>query len=312
MKDKAQFENVDLLLVDPKAQNRSSLRHTLNDLNFCEIRFGADIGDVLRAIDARMPDLIITDSELPDGDVCKLIQNIRSNQIGSNPFLPIIVITWKPSNELVHKVVNSGADDLMVQPISRSQLRDRINVLTFNRKPFVVTATYIGPDRRQQPRSDRMEVPLIEAPNTLKAKATGIIDVAGMQRSIDTMVRTVNQQKLERDAFHVDYLVNQILPAYERNEIDPSLRRNLHELLLTAQDTAHRVVGTKYEYISKLCKAMISVVSRLGKTPHQPAAKDLRLLPELAVAIKVAFEDGEKAATVAQDISSVVEHSGIG
>jgi DNA-binding response OmpR family regulator len=301
---------VDLLLVDPKAQNRSTLRHTLNDLDFCEIRFGSSIADILRAIDTRIPDLVITDSELQDGDICKLIKGIRCNQIGPNPFLPVIVITWNPSNELVTKVINSGADDLLVQPISRSQLRDRINVLTFNRKPFVVTATYIGPDRRQQPRTDRQEVPLLEVPNSLNAKATGMLDVTQMQRAVDDMIEHFNQHKLERDAFHIDYLVNQILPAYQRNQIDTSLRRNLHELVLTTQDSLHRVAGTKYEYISKLCKAMISVVSRLGKQPQKPAEKDLKLLPELASAIRIAFEDGQSAAAAAQDISAEVERTG--
>ena len=310
MKSKTTFQNVDLLLVDPKAEKRSTLRQTLNDLDFCEIRFGSSISDILLAIDTRLPDLIITDSELQDGDICKLIEGIRSNQIGPNPFLPFVVTTWNPSNELVTKVIDSGADDLLVQPISRSQLRDRINVLTFNRKPFVVTAMYIGPDRRKQPRPDRLEVPLLQVPNSLHAKATGIVDVVQMQCAVDDMIRYCNQQKLERDAFHIDYLVNQILSAYQRNQIDISLRNNLHQLSLTTQDSLRRVAGTKYEYLSKLCKAMISVVSRLGKQPQQPAQKDLKLLPELAAAIRVAFEDGQSAAAAAQDISVEVERTG--
>lgn len=310
MKSKTNFQNVDLLLVDPKAQNRSTLRHTLNDLDFCEIRFGSGISDIIRAIDARLPDLIISDSELEDGDICKLIEGIRSHQIGPNPFLPFVVITWNPSNELVTKVIDSGADDLLVQPISRRRLKDRINVLTFKRKPFVVTAMYIGPDRRKQTRSGRLEVPLLQVPNSLNAKATGKFDVVKMQSAVDDMIRHCNQQKLERDAFHIDYLVNQILPAYQQNQIDISLRDNLQELSLTAQDSLRRVAGTKYEYISELCKAMISVISRLGKQPKQPSTKDLKLLPELAAAIRVAFEDGQSAAAVALDISAEVERTG--
>lgn len=309
MNGKTTFQNVDLLLVDPKAQNRSSLRHTLNNLEFCEIRFGSCIEDIARAVDTHLPDLIITDSELGDGDICKLIRKIRSNKIGANPFVPIIVITWSPSNELVERVVNSGADDLLVQPISRSQLRDRINVLTFNRKPFVVTASYIGPDRRKQPRPDRQEVPLIEVPNSLKAKATGLISSSEMQRAIDEMITQVNRQKMERNAFHIDYLVKLILPAYQSEKIDISLRNNLHSLLITTQDALHRVVGTKYEYISDLCKSMITVVTHLSKSPQKPRDKDLRLLPELSTAIRVAFEDGEKAALAAHDISAAISQT---
>ena len=87
MNMKTSFDKVDLLLVAPKNQNSSSLRQSLTDLDFREIRTGSSIEDIENSLETRPPDLLITDSDLADGDVCKLISDIRNHRIGSNPFM---------------------------------------------------------------------------------------------------------------------------------------------------------------------------------------------------------------------------------
>ena len=113
MKQKWSYEKVDLLLVAPRTQNNGSLRQSLNDLDFREIRTGFDLNDIHHALQTRAPDLLITDCQLPCGDVYGLILDIRAHKVGTNPFMAIMVTTWKPSVELVHEGVDSGADDLI-------------------------------------------------------------------------------------------------------------------------------------------------------------------------------------------------------
>jgi len=45
---------------------------------------------------------------------------------GYNPFTVFIVIAWEKSESLITKVVNSGADDLLLRPSSISFLGARI------------------------------------------------------------------------------------------------------------------------------------------------------------------------------------------
>ena len=306
MKQKWTYDKVDLLLVAPRTQNNGSLRQSLNDLDFREIRTGFDFNDILNALQTRVPDLLITDSKLPGGDVCALIRDIRAHKIGTNPFMAIVVTTWKPSVELVHEVVDSGADDLIVQPTSRGQLGSRIEALTFNRKPFVVTANYIGPDRRKHARPDKQQVPLIDVPNTLKAKAMGDVDVVSLQQSIDAAIASVNRDKQHRNAAHVEYLVKQILPAYSERRIDAQLDGYLRELLVTGEDVARRLIGTRFGHVAKLCQALVAVARRLAQAGGSPSEKDLRLLPELAKSIRVAFAGSQRTAEMAQEISDAI------
>jgi len=309
VKQKWSYEKVDLLLVAPRTQNNGSLRQSLADLDFREIRTGFDFSDIMHALQTRGPDLLITDAQLPDGDVCNLVRDIRSHRIGANPFMSIIVTTWKPSVELVHTVIDAGADDMIVLPTSRGQLGSRIEALTFNRKPFVVTANYIGPDRRKEPRPGSQEVPLIDVPNTMKAKAKGDFDVVSLQQEIDASIDRVNRDKQLRNAAHVNYLVGEIVPAYAENRIDGRLRGHLRELFLTGEDVSRRLTGTRFAHVAKLCHALGGVAQRLARAGDSPTEKDLRLLPELAQAIGLAFENSTRTVAMAQKISEAVTTS---
>ena len=133
------YDRVDLLLASPRTQNTKSLRQTLADLEFREIRTASSNAEILKALETRPPELIITEFDLTDEDVWETINDIRHHRAGTNPFISIIVTTWQPSETLVHQVMNAGADDLLIQPASLGQLAKRIEALVFNRKPFVVT-----------------------------------------------------------------------------------------------------------------------------------------------------------------------------
>lgn len=303
---KTSFDKVDLLLVAPKNQNSTSLRQSLTDLDFRDIRTGSSILDIRNSLETRPPDLLITDSDLPDGDVCALINDIRNHRIGSNPFLSVVITTWTPSESLVHRVVESGADDLLVQPASRGQLRSRIDALTFNRKPFVITARYIGPDRRNMTRSENMTGTPINVPNLLLAKATGDKDAGELQRAVDEAVSMVNKGKLSRNAAHIGSLVKQILTSYKKKSIDGQLVDLLGNLVVTSEDATRRLAGTPFAAASKLCDALVKVAKRMEQSFRSPDQKDLRLLPQLAMSIHLALKDVYGNTKTANEISTAI------
>lgn len=303
---KTSFDKVDLLLVAPKNQNSTSLRQSLTDLDFRDIRTASSIEDIQHSLETRPPDLLITDSDLHDGDVCLLINDIRNHRIGSNPFMSIIVTTWNPSESLVHRVVESGADDLLVQPASRGQLRSRIDALTFNRKPFVITARYIGPDRRNMTRSEKLTGTPVSVPNLLLAKATGDKDAGELQRAVDAAVSTVNKNKLSRNASHIGALVKQILSAYKKKSIDGQLVDLLSNLVVTSEDATRRLTGTPFAAASRLCDALVKVAKRMEQSFRSPDQKDLRLLPQLAMSIHLALKDVNSDTKTADEISAAI------
>src|SRR3546814_14122110 len=62
---------------------------------------------------------------MPGGDACAMVQAIRHNQLGSNPFVPIIFTTWEADADVVRRVVDRGADDPLIKPLSTEISEER-------------------------------------------------------------------------------------------------------------------------------------------------------------------------------------------
>ena len=300
-------KNVEILFGEPERQLRSNIRLALRNEKYENVIDVDNVGQVRQFLATRFPDLVVVDAAMKGGGIVDLIHDVRYGQVGQNPFVPFIVTMWEPTQEVVHSVANSGCDDLIVKPIAPQQLLDRIKVLTDNRKPFVVTSDYIGPDRRRDS-SRGSDVPLIAVPNTLKAKISGVkIDPAKLSSMIKQAQNSINDQRLKRNAFQICFLVGLILPLLAENKLsDPSLEANLRSILTTSRDTADRMLGTDYEHVSHLCNNIIDVVERLLDNLSRPSQKDISLLKPVSDAILLGFHPTEDAASMAGQINSAL------
>ena len=288
---KLAFGDVELLLVDWDSLARNAVRTILRNAGFHEIRVASTVEEIEEFLKENTPDLLISEANLPDGDLCKFVRRLRHHEVGTNPFLPVIALTPNPTPELVADVVDTGVDALIAKPISTQQLQDRIISLIEQRKPFVVTSDYIGPDRRKPSERDA-KVELLDVPNTLRAKATGEkVDLA-MQAQIDAMIQAVNIQKIERYGDQIAWLINEIGPSLENGEYDDAIRRNLQKLIYVAEDTSRRVAGTKYDHVADLCRSLIKIVQSVVDAGDEPARREMKLISPLARAIQMGFESG--------------------
>jgi DNA-binding response OmpR family regulator len=299
------FDQVQILLVDPAQAAREAVRNILRDHGFRMIHQADSLASIREFFKTGMPDLMICESTLADGDFCELMGQLRHHEIGDNPFLPVIALTWQPTPELVSRVVGAGVDDLLTKPISTGQLIDRIRGLIRGRKPFIVTSDYIGPDRRHL--SERQSnVELLDVPNSLRSKAMGEQEGTDIQGAIDTAFREVNVQKLERYVVQIAFLIDQVEPTLKSGKMDDTTSAFLDRLLEVAEDTGRRLIGTKYEHVSELCQSLQKVARSICAAKNQPSERDIRLLRPLSQAIQSGFEATGSQADAARVISSEV------
>ncbi len=306
------FENVRVILAEPNVHLREGIRSRLFDEGFRNVVAAEKLAKVRTALGDpdTENDLLIADVDLPDGDSFILFAEIRHHLVGDNPFMPIIAMSAEPNRELVWKVINAGADTILGKPLTMDSLIARIRSLVKHRKPFVVTADYIGPDRRSRARPDS-RIPLIEVPNPLRAKAMGIMGSAEIYEAVLATSRVVNEQRIERQAATVAGTVQGIGASYQEGTPISALRQELDRLLYITLDISHRMADTRYDHVAELCEALIGVVSSLidaDTIGEAPKAKDLKLLSELAEAIEGALELGEGAVQASRDISESVAH----
>ncbi len=71
----------------------------------------------------RMPDLILLDLNLPDGNGLELLAEIRQRALQP----PVILLTANDTDEDVVKGLEMGADDYITKPFSLAVLRARVN-----------------------------------------------------------------------------------------------------------------------------------------------------------------------------------------
>ncbi len=298
---------VEILYAEPERNLRTQFRIALKNEQFDGLVDVEGTVQVRQYLAARVPDLLVLDSEIKGGGLGDIIHDIRHGTLGKNPFVPIIVTLWEPTAQIVQELSVAGPDDMLVKPISPQLLLDRIRALTDNRKPFVVTSEYIGPDRRKDP-TRQSSIPLIRVPNTLEAKMRGEkIDPTKLNAMVARVQNTINDQRLKRNAFQIAFLVGLILPEVEAKNFGSSeLKGHYKRIFDICTDTADRMLGTEYDHVSHLCENMQDVSGRLLDTKGEPTKKDIELLKPLSDAILLGFHPTSDAASMAGEITSAL------
>ncbi len=301
------FENIRVLVGDPNREIRDAVRGGLYGHGFRYIMVTDRMSVVETAVATNSVDLMVCDTELPDGDLYDVVYKIRHHELGDNPFIVITALITAPTPKMVKKIFDAGCDDLIPKPISTGLLFERILNLTRNRKPFVVTSDYIGPNRRAEPRPGTQQIPHIDVPNPLKAEATDKTSAEDIQAEVDRVANVLNEQKMERHAYQINYLVERIVPLYEDGTADESIVPHLDRLLYVSEDIIRRLQGTRYDHVGELCLSMVNVVRAVRQAPLSPDRKDIALMPALAQAVKCAFRPQADVVAISRDISATVE-----
>lgn len=310
MGDKLFLEDISVVVIDPDSISRQTIRNILVDNGFRHITMGSTMKEMLEALEDEDRDLLIIDQNLSDGNLSDFVHKLRHYETKFNPFIPIIATAWSPTQDDVRAIVQSGVDHIVGKPLSPSNLMQRIKVLALDRKPFVVTSQYIGPDRRKKDDKRDSDVIPLKVPNTLQAKATREKEevVPDMQKEIDQCVKRINIQKLDRNASQVIFLTDRIIPALENSEIDETTTRSLDRLLYVSEDISRRMTGTPYDHVSGLCKTLIDVTKRIIDAGDEPDSKDVELLRPVSLSIQTGFAECDtKTQRMAAQISQSVE-----
>jgi two-component system, repressor protein LuxO len=83
-----------------------------------DIRHAHCIADALKFADQAMPDGVLLDLRLPDGDGLSVLRELR----GRDPDLPVVVMTAHGSVTLAVEAMQAGASDFLVKPFAPERL----------------------------------------------------------------------------------------------------------------------------------------------------------------------------------------------
>jgi DNA-binding response OmpR family regulator len=116
-------QDTDVLLVEDAPEFAQLATNVLTDAGY-RVRSASTLAEALVSMSTAMPDLVVLDLGLPDGDGLDLCRSIREH---SNAY--VIVVSGRSSEIDKLKGFRLGADDFLVKPFSGRELVARVEAL---------------------------------------------------------------------------------------------------------------------------------------------------------------------------------------
>jgi len=284
------FQSVRALLRTPDSKIREIVTGTLANFGcrrLVTIDHGADMEPYLRA---DMIDLLVVDAESGLQEACGMVQRMRASPAGDNSFAATIILTGTPDPHCIAHLIDSGADTILIKPLQANALAERITALVQRRNAFVVTSDYVGPERRgegQRPGSE--SAPRVTVPNPLREMTVGAMSRDELRRGVRASWETVNEHRIERQAAHLGWLVEQVREAFTGQPPSDRARDSIIALRNAAAELRLRVDGCGYDHVAHLATTMVDICCGLGVALNTPDRRWLAVMPQLAASIAKAF-----------------------
>lgn len=284
----SQYDNIRVVLAEPRTELRKTLKACLHEHGFRSVLDTGNLSQVANAVREGNVDLLIADTSLPEGDFNEFVTELRHGKHGANPFLVTITLVSSPNRASVQAAIDSGTDHVLAKPFNPEAMVSQVEELTHGRKRFVVTTDYIGPDRRSGTRPGAMEIPQVDVPNALRQRMTGQMSERVLRRHVDAAKHTVNEQKVVRHAFQIGWLLDRLLPEINMPMKSPEFEAHMKRLSAVADDISSRIKSTRYAHIAAMCMTLSNMVEVAAANGFDE--KDVRLLQKMAELIENAFD----------------------
>ncbi|WP_293371912.1 response regulator [Nevskia sp.] len=209
-----------VLVVDDEAAIRRLLRNTLQ-VNDYRVFEAGTVAEALAMAASHLPDVILLDLGLPDGDGLTVIDTVRQRSA-----VPIIVLSSRTDDSGKVRALDAGADDYVTKPFSVDELLARIRAALRHRmqsqgaQPLFVRGGLTVDLVRRLVTRDGTEV-------RLSPKEYGILQQlvlhAGKVLTHRHLLREVWQQDSDGDVAYLRVYIRQLRGKLEANPEQPSL-----------------------------------------------------------------------------------------
>jgi CheY-like chemotaxis protein len=293
--------SVKIILADSDSYLRQGLRNAFTTEGFQDFRTVGKVPLLRELLIATLPDLLILDLDTPDGNAIELVRQIRGGKLGKNPFLPIIAATWDADPGKIARAAHSGVDLILAKPLSPAQLFARIDSLVNDRKPFIATNRYFGPERRARERQG--VIPHFEVPNTLKDKLEGRpVDPAALGDRVGALMEEMQKSRIETSAALLVEKVAEVCDAYETG----ARSKGLGSALVTISGMADDIRRVGKGEIAKLSDSLMRIAGPLLRGDRELGGREVELLRPLSRSILLAAQPYSDDPVVAAEIAGAV------
>ena len=289
---KRAYQELRTLIALPDPAARKTLRKSLQDEGLLHCREIGELPALAEKIGQADPDLLLVQLD-DDWNSGELIRHIRHGQTAANPFMVIIALLPAAVPALVGRVIEAGADDLLLPAWLGRLVMDRLDNFVHGRKPFLVTHDYVGPERRSFHREGEPVPATIDAPNPVQWLSIGKEDRAAFRKKVSQALELVNLRKIKSHGTQLRRLADQIVVAFAKGGHEATLPL-VRSLMDTADDLVRRAADTEFAPAIELATGLRTLCERLAREDRAPRQEEISVLPSLADAVGNALYWHEK------------------
>lgn len=119
-------KRAEILIADDRKSSRKAMKSLLGKLGH-KIEMALDGKEALQKIFALLPDMVIIDFSLPGVSGIDVIRRLKANE--ETRAIPAIIVAAADNDKQRIKAMEVGADDYMVKPLTKLELRMRVSSL---------------------------------------------------------------------------------------------------------------------------------------------------------------------------------------
>lgn len=136
--------NMRVLVVEDDKEIRAFIRSSLSIEGY-EVQTAVSISEARAMLQQALPDVMVLDLGLPDGDGIELVREVRKQHN-----LPILIVSARHQEAQKILLLDAGADDFLSKPFSVGELLARIRVALRHRGTSLAAAVteYVLDDLR--------------------------------------------------------------------------------------------------------------------------------------------------------------------
>lgn len=274
------------------------------------------IGDVLRAggvgavemaedgLRARQmlarwdPDIIFSDWNMPVMGGLELTRSIRRAAITPdrrvpNPEVPVVIVTAHRSQREVEEARRAGVNEFVIKPFTPAALLSRIQLVLTRPRPFIVSESYIGPDRRRRVELSysgpmrRMSDPeeVVDAVERSSTRETISVELEALRRLIKV------RGGVDRETLKMTYRVMQHT-SFRARQVRDAMVERASNLLIEYVDA----LGGPEQCDPKVLDIHFKAIGTILETPPEESKEAAKLVSHLSAVVRQKIARAKKAA----------------
>ena len=142
------FASISFLIVDDQPFTRRLVRTMLHGFGSREVYESASGVEGLEMARTTMPNIIITDLIMPDFDGVRFIKMVKAPSSPTSR-IPIIVLSGYLTKTATLAVNESGADELLVKPVSPKALYEHVSRIVLRKNQANPPPAFVQNQRRR-------------------------------------------------------------------------------------------------------------------------------------------------------------------